>query len=31
MSKDLKAVLIQRAILVVMAAIAVLTMPLWIR
>lgn len=31
MSKDLKAVLMQRAILVVMVAIAVLTMPFWIK
>lgn len=30
MSKDLKLVLIQRAILAVLVAIAVLTMPLWL-
>lgn len=30
MSKDLKLVLIQRAILIVLVAIAVFTMPLWL-
>ena len=30
MSKDLKLVLIQQAILVVLVAIAVFTMPLWL-
>lgn len=30
MSRDLEAVLIQRAILIVLVAIAVFTMPLWL-